>query len=204
MKALSGGECNRLLLAKLFSKSANFLVMDEPTNDLDIETLELLEELLMQFEGTILLVSHDRHFMDNVVSSTIVVKGNGSIEEYVGGYSDWIRQGGSWPKNDEGANKKVVSQEDQTGAAVESQKGVELPKKSKKLSYKLQRELDQLPKQIEEMEEQLDALRGETAESDFYQRDHKLVAGVLEKLSAMETDLEQAYQRWTELEEMCE
>ncbi len=201
VKALSGGECNRLLLAKLFSKTANMLVLDEPTNDLDIETLELLEELLMQFKGTILLVSHDRHFMDNVVTSTIFVKGDGSVEEYVGGYADWLRQGGSWKK----AGKKTATAfSDQQGKprAETAASTTASTTKTKKLSYKLQRELDQQPKLIEALEQKISDLSDVTNKPDFYQGDHQEVSQVLADIAALEGELESAYGRWTELEEM--
>jgi ATP-binding cassette subfamily F protein uup len=195
VRALSGGECNRLLLAKLFSKKANLLVMDEPTNDLDVETLELLEELLMQFDGTLLLVSHDRHFMDNVVTNTLIVKGDGRVEEYVGGYSDWIRQGGGWPKKGEGIERSEVA----TELPVPDLKAKKPA--NKKLGYKQQRELEELPKLIESMEEQLEALKTSVNQADFYQQDHELVSAELEKLAKLEAELDTAYQRWTELEE---
>jgi ATP-binding cassette subfamily F protein uup len=133
VKALSGGERNRLLLAKLFTKPANVLVMDEPTNDLDLETLELLEELLLEFEGTLLLVSHDRQFVDNVVTSTLVFEGQGAVNEYVGGYADWLRQRGK------PAVEKPVAK-----AKAEPEKAAEPKVPKKKLSYKDQRELDLL------------------------------------------------------------
>jgi ABC transport system ATP-binding/permease protein len=145
VKALSGGESNRLLLAKLFTQPANVLVLDEPTNDLDVETLELLEELLLDFEGTLLLVSHDRAFMDNVVTSVLAFEGEGRVREYVGGYSDWVRQGGSLPPAPwEGAARQGI---EPTAAGGRAGRGEEdLParggEKAAKLSYKLQRELD--------------------------------------------------------------
>lgn len=195
VKALSGGECNRLLLAKLFSKTANILVLDEPTNDLDIETLELLEELLMQFKGTILLVSHDRHFMDNVVTSTIFVKGDGSVEEYVGGYADWLRQGGNWQKPDKTSGGSAMADKQVTPSEKAS------TQKTKKLSYKLQRELEQLPKLIEGLEKKVADISEVTSSADFYQRDHQEVTKVLAELASAEVELASAYDRWTELEE---
>ncbi|MGO2148960.1 ATP-binding cassette domain-containing protein, partial [Halomonas sp.] len=159
VKALSGGESNRLLLAKLFTQPANVLVLDEPTNDLDMETLELLEELLLDFDGTLLLVSHDRTFMDNVVTSMLAFEGEGVVREYVGGYTDWIRQGGKLPPAPwEGAARQ---QTEPTSAAVEKalEKAPEEPtKKTVKLSYKFQRELDALPADIERLEASVEAL----------------------------------------------
>lgn len=182
VKALSGGECNRLLLAKLFTQPANLLVLDEPTNDLDIETLELLEDLLADYQGTILLVSHDRIFLDNVVTSTLIFEGNGKIVEYVGGYQDWLRQ------------RKVSSQE-----IKPSEKVVKEKSKSKKLSYKEQRELDELPKKIEILEQQLLKLQQLTADADFYKQPQEKINESLEKLKQTEQELERDYQRWSDL-----
>lgn len=187
VKALSGGECNRLLLAKLFSKPANLLVMDEPTNDLDIETLELLEELLGNYEGTLLLVSHDRAFLDNVVSSTLVFEGNGVIQEYIGGYQDWLKQ-----KNDvvKTATTKVVSQ-----------KVVAEPnKKNSKLSFKEQRELSELPKLIENLEKEQQELQQLISSPEFYKQDQTNITASLNKMKQIEQDLQVYYTRWEELE----
>lgn len=196
VKALSGGECNRLLLARLFSQPANVLVLDEPTNDLDIETLELLEEILLAFEGTILLVSHDRRFLDNVVTSSVVFEGDARVREYVGGYKDWLRQRPQ-PVHQAQAEAKPVE---------EKQKAAEKPrrKSSNKLSYKLQRELDSLPEQLEEAEAELEKLQAETSAPDFYSRDHEDVAKVLEVLHQQEQKLETLMERWVELEAMQE
>lgn len=199
VKSLSGGERNRLMLAILFSKPANLLIMDEPTNDLDMETLELLEEILTEFEGTLLLVSHDRAFLDNVVTSTLVFEGEGKIQEYVGGYDDWLRQGGSFqapviPKRDS-AKKK---------AAALAAQNEEANKKTVKLSYKLQRELETLPGDIKSFEAQIDALQLETSDDGFYQQEHAVVTEKLEKLQQAESSLEKALERWMELEEMLE
>lgn len=196
VKALSGGECNRLLLARLFSQPANVLVLDEPTNDLDIETLELLEEILLAFEGTILLVSHDRRFLDNVVTSSVVFEGDARVREYVGGYKDWLRQ-----------RPQLVHQaQAEAKPAEEKQKAAEKPrrKSSNKLSYKLQRELDSLPEQLEEAEAELEKLQAETSAPDFYSRDHEDVAKVLEVLHQQEQRLETLMERWVELEAMQE
>ena len=191
VKALSGGERNRLLLAKLFINPANVLVMDEPTNDLDTETLELLEELLLDYSGTLLLVSHDRAFLNNVVTSTLVFEGQGRIGEYVGGYEDWLRQAGP-------AKKATPTGPSKTTAA----KTKEAPKpKARKLSYKDQRELDMLPQQIEALEEEQEKLQQAMAEPDFYQQDRTSISAATERLDAINLELEAAYERWEALEE---
>ncbi|HEY7774849.1 MAG TPA: ATP-binding cassette domain-containing protein [Marinagarivorans sp.] len=204
IRALSGGERNRVLLAKLFSKSANVLVMDEPTNDLDAETLDLLEELLHSFEGTLLLVSHDRAFMDNVVASTISFEGDGVVREYVGGYNDWLRQGGKWPERDSVAAKKqkladaaasVSTLANPVTAPVETK-----PVKQKKLSYKLQRELDRLPANIEQLEQAISELEQEVAAPEFYLQEQDKVAVRLAHLEQLAQDLETCFARWEELE----
>ncbi len=204
VKALSGGETNRLLLAKLFSKPANTLVLDEPTNDLDIETLELLEGILLQFQGTVLLVSHDREFLNNVVTSTVVFTGNGSVEEFVGGFDDWIRQGGGFETLEQprGEPEPVKAK----AAEVPSKAGISAPMAAapatprKKLSYKLQRELEQLPGQIETLEAEQAALQQQTQDSAFYQRDPVEVTRILNELAELESRLNVAMERWLELE----
>lgn len=189
VKALSGGECNRLLLAKLFSKPSNLLVLDEPTNDLDIETLELLEDLLNQFNGTLLIVSHDRAFLDNVVTSTLVFEGNGKITEYIGGYQDWLAQ----------QNKSVASQ----GASanpVTAKPTKETAQPAKKLNYKDQRELASLPDRIHELENQQVVLQQITSAAEFYQQSQDKIQVELDKLKKVTEELEAAYLRWEELE----
>lgn len=194
VKALSGGECNRVMLAKLFSQPANLLVLDEPTNDLDIETLELLEEILLEYQGTLLLVSHDRAFLDNVVTSTLVFEGDGRVQEYVGGYQDWLRQRPE-PLKPESVKKSIapVAREQVEPAA---------PVAKKKLSYKLQRELDQLPAMLEEAEAELERLQGITGAADFYSGDHQQVTDALAELQAQEEKVELLMERWVELEAM--
>jgi ATP-binding cassette subfamily F protein uup len=203
VKALSGGERARLLLAKLFSKPANLLVLDEPTNDLDVETLELLEEVLSSFKGTVLMVSHDRAFLDNVVTSTLVFEGEGKVREYVGGYQDWIRQGGS--------PKLLGVTENKSGKAELNSAVVQAPEPApvvepaaapakKKLSYKLQRELEALPGQIEEKEQQIAAVEAEMADAGFYQRPAAETAAVIARLEAMQAELEVMVERWAELD----
>ncbi|MBB1486083.1 ATP-binding cassette ATPase Uup [Oceanospirillum sediminis] len=211
VKALSGGECNRLLLAKLFTKPANMLVMDEPTNDLDVETLELLEELLLNFDGTVLLVSHDRAFMDNVVTGVFAFEGNGIVREYVGGYSDWVRQGGKFPEENAGGEASAAKKDIVSSKETETVKERSLDKapakssgKAKKLSYKLQRELDQLPAEIERLETELESLHETTSDNNFYQQDQAKVADVLAKLQETEAELEAVMDRWVELEAMQE
>ena len=198
LKALSGGEQNRAILANLFSKPANVLVLDEPTNDLDVETLELLEEVLLDFDGTVLLVSHDREFMDNVVTSIFVFEGNARLEEYVGGYSDWARKGGKLV-----AESQETSEERKSAVKTSASKPLEdrpAAQQRKKLSYKDQRELDGLPRLIEELEEQQSVLETQVGAPDFYSKPHTLVNQHLAELADIQSKLEFAYQRWEELE----
>lgn len=191
IKSLSGGERNRLMLARLFSQPANLLVMDEPTNDLDLETLELLEELLSEFTGTLLLVSHDRAFLDNVVTSCLVFEGSGRVREYVGGYSDWLRQR---PAPAEIAT--VAKPKTESKPVAQSLKSVP----SGKLSYNERRELQQLPARIEALEQRQQAGHALTADPAFYKQEPAMVTQQMEELRALETELEAAYQRWEELE----
>ena len=201
-KALSGGEQNRAILAKVFSKSANVLVLDEPTNDLDIETLELLEELLMKFNGTVLLVSHDRKFMDNVVTSTMIFSESGKVVEYVGGYSDWVRKGGSLSesekilKKDKGNSSKIKSRDSEanTSLSIETKKEI--------ISYKEQRELQNLPKSIEKLEATKNSLEKLISASDFYNNENLMIQKTLKDLSDLQTKLDTTYQRWEELENL--
>ena len=206
VKSLSGGERNRVLLAKLFLKPCNLLIMDEPTNDLDVETLELLEEKLVEYDATLLLVSHDRAFLDNVVTQLWVFDGKGNIDEQVGGYSDWeIRDKATKAEFD--AAVKAGSKKAKAPSQSKSQKSASAPveKKSsaKKLSYKLQRELDELPKQIEQLEAKQAELGSETGSADFYQKDSDYVAAKLDELQVIEQQLEALEERWLELEEMA-
>ena len=194
VKSLSGGERNRLLLARLFIQPANLLVLDEPTNDLDIETLELLEELLSDYNGTIIVVSHDRAFLDNVATSTIVFEGGGRVEEYVGGYDDWLRQSQAPTKAPE---RKSAPQNLAAPATVNQQASAQPQKK--KLSYKEQRELDQLPQRIEALEEEQATLQQAVNQSDFYKQSKEDVAATLERLEKINHELEGCYQRWEQL-----
>ena len=199
VKALSGGERARLLLAKLFSKPANLLVLDEPTNDLDVETLELLEEVLLGFPGTVLMVSHDRAFLDNVVTSVLVFEGQGRVREYVGGYQDWLRQGGS-PRllgvEESRESKPAVKAEPAPAPVAEP---VAAPRR--KLSYKEQRELEALPGQIEALEEEQAALQRETAEPSFYQRPAEETRAALARLESLQHELDALLERWAELDD---
>jgi len=185
---LSGGEKNRLLMAKLFAQPANMLVLDEPTNDLDIETLELFEELLADFPGTILLVSHDRAFVDAVVTSTIVFEADGSLKEYVGGYTDWQRQAQSTR-----AKAPVVD--------ATSKKRSNESKRNQRLGYKAQRELDALPDMIEELEAARDEVQALVMDPDFYKKPEVEVKKILSQLQTLSDDVEAAYTRWEVLSE---
>ncbi len=191
ISSLSGGEKNRVMLAKLFTKPANLLVLDEPTNDLDVETLEILEDLLVQFAGTVLLVSHDRTFLDNVVTSTIVFEAQGVINEYVGGYSDWLRQ----RRIIRPAVAKQPSQSTQKTKAQISKK---------KLGYKQQQTLDSLPEKIAALETQLSSLHDQISDVNFYTGDQQQVNKVLADAKQIEQQLEQAYAQWDELESLQE
>ena len=191
VKALSGGEQNRAILAKLFSKPTNILVLDEPTNDLDVETLELLEEILSEFKGTLLLVSHDREFMDNVVTSIIVLEGHGRVGEYVGGYSDWVAQGGKLIEASEHKKleKKVAAVEPVAESAT-----------TRKLSYNDQRELDKLPALIETLDKKQAELELLMSDPDFFKGEQTDIDKIVQQLADTQQALEIAYGRWEELE----
>lgn len=188
VRALSGGEQNRAVLAQLFSKPANMLVLDEPTNDLDIETLELLEEILLAFEGTVILVSHDREFMDNVVTSIIAMDGTGQVEEFIGAYTDWEATTGGIP------DPKQSSTEPKATPKKAS------PGKKTKKSYKVQRELDQLMAQIEKLEQRQAQLEREMAEPGFFEKDYSIVEKATLELAELNANLGKAFMRWDELE----
>ncbi len=190
VKSLSGGEKNRLLLAKLFAKPANLLVMDEPTNDLDLETLEILEQKLVEYDGTLLLVSHDRQFLDNVVTNVFVFGDGGRVNEYVGGYSDWLR---------------IQKSEQQARTAekdVRVKKEKPKIKSENKLSYKEKRELEQLPDIIEGLENRQTELNECINQPDFYKQAQEKVSAMLSELNEVNQSLEQAYQRWETLDGM--
>jgi ATP-binding cassette subfamily F protein uup len=196
VKALSGGERNRLLLARLFTRPANVLVLDEPTNDLDLETLELLESELVAWTGTLLIVSHDRRFLDNVVTSTLVFEGGGRVEEYVGGYADWERH-----RLAIGASTSLAPATAKPAAAARATASVALAAPVKpKLSFKEQRELDALPGRIEALEGERDALRARTTGPEFYKEPTDAIREALGRLEAIDVELSGAYDRWHTLE----
>lgn len=186
-KVLSGGERSRLLLARLFARPANVLVLDEPTNDLDMETLDLLQEQLSEFQGTVLLISHDRDFIDQIATQTYVFEENGHIQEYVGGYQDYLMQRPEVQKID-------VAKEKKGKPANKSNQD------SKKLSFKDQFELDNLPKEIDKLESQLDELNNIMAKADFYQQDNHTVKQTTQKQEKISKELKSKYARWDELE----
>jgi ATP-binding cassette subfamily F protein uup len=191
VSSLSGGERNRLLLARLFTRPANLLVLDEPTNDLDVETLELLEELLLQYDGTLLLVSHDRAFLDNVVTSTLVFEGEGRISEYTGGYQDWLRQ-----RLPVAAARETPVRRGREPPAPESARR----SRPRKLSYREQRELQQLPERIETLEAEQAELQSRINERGFYGAEREKVAGTLARLESVTGELDHCYERWLELD----
>jgi len=191
VKALSGGERNRLLLAKIFTRSANMIVLDEPTNDLDVETLELLEDLLADYEGTLLLVSHDRTFLDNVVTSTLVFEGRGKVGEYAGGYEDWERQRSS--------SLTTPPKRPRTPPRVTFADG-ERANGTRKLSYKEQRELEALPAKIEALEAEQAQVHRMMAGAEFYRQPSDKIAATMERLQALTNELEACYARWESLE----
>ena len=201
VKALSGGERARLMLAKLFLKPANLLVMDEPTNDLDIETLELLEEQLLNYKGTLLLVSHDREFLDNVVTSTFVLEGDGTVKQFPGGYADYVRQRG---------NSNTGVQRHRAEEPCSSKPGVQNPDlsaspcfcvKNKKLSYNEKRELEQLPARIEALEKEIAEIEAFLSDGTNYAKDPLRCKSSSERLPLARTELDVAESRWLELEE---
>jgi ATP-binding cassette subfamily F protein uup len=190
--ALSGGERNRLLLAKLFARPSNLLVMDEPTNDLDVETLELLEELLAGYQGTLLLVSHDREFLDNVVTSSLVLEGEGRVGDYVGGYTDWLRQSE--------ASRSRTAAAAAPAAAAKAEAPTAAAPARRKLSYREMRELDELPPRIERLETRIAELGAAMQEPAFYGQDSAAIVAANDELSALQAELDAAYARWQTLE----
>ncbi len=188
---LSGGERNRLLLARLFSRPSNILVLDEPTNDLDIETLDLLEEFLLNYPGTVLLVSHDREFLNNVVTSTLVLEGNGIVKEYVGGYDDWLRQ----------SNKTLQLQQPPKHAPAKKTRTKQISERPHRLSFKENQELEAIPKLIETLETEQQQLHDAVANPDFYKKGQE-IAAVTARLEELRKQLEDAYTRWQILEEL--
>ncbi len=195
VNSLSGGERNRLMLAKLFIKPANVLVLDEPTNDLDVETLELLEDLLLNYEGTVIIVSHDRTFINNLVSSCLIFEGNGIIREYIGSYDECMQQQKERAANEAAAKSK------QKPVTVTANKVSNQPKGSgKKLSFKLQHELDNLPKEIEILEQKIEAIEAEMASAAFFKQDHAAAQKVTDKFQLLQKELDHKFARWEELE----
>jgi ATP-binding cassette subfamily F protein uup len=189
VKVLSGGEKNRLLLAKLFTRPANLLILDEPTNDLDMETLDLLEELLLDYPGTVLLVSHDRSFLNDVVTSSLIFSGDGKVEEIIGGYDDWLQL------------KPVVEKAPKT----EKSKSERPKERPRKLSFKEKHELAELPKKIEQLDNEQVVLHAKLADPANYQQGNAAtITALQERLGQIETELENAYQRWEELEKLVE
>jgi ATP-binding cassette subfamily F protein uup len=218
VRSLSGGERNRLLLARLFARPANVLVLDEPTNDLDIETLELLEELVGGFDGTVLLVSHDRTFLDNIVTSTLAFEGLGRVTEYVGGWADYVRQTTTPVARNAGGAAKVSNSppreaavggrgmvaapaKPQPGSRGQGAAGAPRAKAAKKLSFKEQRELDELPARIASLEAEQQRLRAESDAEAFYRQSAERIRTVLARLESIGPELEAVLARWMELEE---
>lgn len=193
VSCLSGGECNRVVLAKLFTKPANLLVLDEPTNDLDVEMLEVLEERLVAYDGTLIIVSHDRNFLDNVVTSVLVFEEGDTIKEYVGGYSDWVKHGKQLAEKDD-PNQGVTTH------AVESKERDAVQKKQK-LSYQLQRELDALPERLEKLEQEINYLQEQIAQPEFYEQSFDVTSEVMDTLASLQKELDQVMDRWAELED---
>jgi ABC transport system ATP-binding/permease protein len=191
VKYLSGGERSRLLLARLFTKPSNVLVLDEPTNDLDIETLELLEGLLVDYGGTVLMVSHDRAFLNDVVTSTLVIEPDGRVKEYDGGYDDWLRQ-------------SRVDAPSETKSAVSSPSAPSAEPKPRKLSFKERKELESLPKRIEELEQAIQQMHETLADPAFYKRDREEIAQAKQRLEALEQELASGFERWELLESLVD
>ncbi len=196
VKALSGGECNRIVLAKLFTRPTNLLVLDEPTTDLDLETIEVLEARLSEYKGTLIVVSHDREFLDKIVTSTLVFEGTGKVQAYVGGYSDWLRYGRSLTETDN--TNQIGRRTKGPSPGSKDEKG----NQRKKLSYKLKIELEQLPDKIEALEREVAGLEEQTVHPDFYTQPFDKVQPILDRLTSKQSELEQAIDRWSELEIM--
>jgi ATP-binding cassette subfamily F protein uup len=191
ISALSGGERNRLLLARLFTQPANLLILDEPTNDLDIDTLEVLEDLLLEYDGTLLLVSHDRAFLNNIVTSTLILDGTGNVSEYVGGYDDWQKQIEQIP---------APQAKPQADSVIQAESKVGSKPAARKLSYNEKRELEELPKQIEMLEAEQHKLSLEMEDPAFYRQEGATITQVVDRLQELHEDLSRLYQRWAELE----
>ena len=199
MKALSGGEVNRVLLAKICSRPSNLMMLDEPTNDLDLELLEVLEDAVKKYNGTLIVVSHDRQFLDSVVDSILVFEDDGKIHHYKGGYSQWVAQNKALAIKD----TPVVSKQEkiEQSKATQPQATAE-EAKPKKVSYKIQREYDLLPEEISSLEEKLEDLEKVMSDESFYTQDFDVVQPYLDEQAALKEKLDQAMERWLELEEM--
>jgi len=193
VKVLSGGECNRVILARLFTRPSNLLVLDEPTNDLDVETLEVLEARLAEYQGTVIVVSHDRAFLDKVVTSTLAFEAGSAVTRYAGGYSDWLRQG----RRLETTDQPAAATRGGGPATASPRRG----RSAGKLSYKLRRELERLPARIEALEAELAELQARSSDPDFYRRPYPETEPVLARLAACQRELDEAMQRWLELED---
>ena len=191
VKVLSGGEKNRVILAKLLTRPSNLLVLDEPTNDLDIETLEVLEDKLLEYQGTLIIVTHDREFLDNVVSSILVFEDSGIIQNYAGGFGDWHRRGIQLAEMDNPDTKKPVVEK------TENKKNT-----NKKLTYKLKFELDSLPEKIAAFEEEIKKLHEEVNDDNFYSKPYTEQQPILDELSYNQSELDKAISRWDELENL--
>jgi ATP-binding cassette subfamily F protein uup len=197
VKALSGGERNRLLLARLFTRPANVLVLDEPTNDLDLETLELLEAQLVDWPGTLLVVSHDRRFLDHVVTSTIAFEGDGRLVEYVGGYEDWLRQR---PAADPGSAGRVAAAPAAEPARAPATPAAALAATARKATNKERGEFAALPARIEALEREQERLTAAVAAADFYKKPAAEITATMARLDALPGELLAAYARWDELD----
>jgi ATP-binding cassette subfamily F protein uup len=208
VKLLSGGERNRLMLARLFARPANVVVMDEPTNDLDIETLDLLEEVINEFEGTVLLVSHDRVFLDRIVTSTLAFEGGGQVVEYVGGYDDYLRQSESVVRGAGSVVRDPAADRDRSSTPVAARiadRAARTPDpgspQRKKLTFNEVRELESLPSRIESLESEQRELQRESESADFYKASAERIREVLARIDTIGAELETALARWMDLEE---
>ncbi|MGD9603123.1 MAG: ATP-binding cassette domain-containing protein [Gammaproteobacteria bacterium] len=204
IRALSGGECNRVILAQLFSRPTNLLILDEPTNDLDVETLDVLEEQLVDYTGSLILVSHDREFLDNVVTSILVFEADGRLERYAGGYSDWLARGRALATKDSPARGRDASRAAAPTAKADMVADPQPAPRTDggKLSYKFKRELDQLPGEIESLEREIAALAKAAEAPDFYARPYAEVEAHLQQIAAAQQRLDARMTRWMELEDL--